>query len=167
MVMLSDPVDSGFVSSLARPGGNTTGVGSFALELSTKQLQLLTEALPSVTRVGVLWQAHHLPKARRVQEIQEAAPALGLQIDSLAVDTPDELASAIQAGIQARVDALFTLQSDLTVGQRARILDLVGQTRLPAMYEVRDWTEAGGLMSLRTKLRRYAPARSVLRRPHP
>src|SRR3954471_5725095 len=76
IIMLSDPVDSGFVASLARPGGNITGVGSFALELSTKQLQLLAETVPSVARVGVLWQARHLSKARQLQEIQEAAPAL-------------------------------------------------------------------------------------------
>jgi putative tryptophan/tyrosine transport system substrate-binding protein len=146
-VMLSDPVDSGFVSSLARPGGNTTGVGSFALELSGKQLQLLAEAIPSVARVGVIWQARHVSKARQLQEILEAAPALDLQIESLPVDEPDDLPRAIRAAIQAPVDALFTLQSDLTVGQQARILELVGQARLPAMYEVRDWTETGGLMS--------------------
>ena len=147
IVMLSDPVESGFVGSLARPGGNITGLGSFALELSGKQLQLLGEAIPSVVRVGILWQARHLSKARQFKEIEDAAPALGLQVKSLAVDGPDELPSAIQAGIQAPVDALFALQSDLTVGQQARILELVRQARLPAMYEVRDWTEAGGLMS--------------------
>jgi putative tryptophan/tyrosine transport system substrate-binding protein len=147
IVMLSDPLDSGFVASLARPGGNITGLGSFAVELSGKQLQLLGEALPSVTRVGVLWQARHLSKARQLQQIQDAAAALGLQVESLAVSEPHELASAVQAGIQAKVNALFTLQSDLTAAHRGRIIELVAQAGLPAMYEVRDWTEAGGLMS--------------------
>ena len=147
IVTLSDPVESGFVASLARPGANITGVGSFALELSGKQLQLLGEAIPSVARVGVLWQARHPSKAIQFREIQDAAPALGIQVESLAVDTPQELASAIQVGIQAPVDALFTLQSDLTVAERLRILELVGQARLPAMYDDRDWPEAGGLMS--------------------
>jgi putative tryptophan/tyrosine transport system substrate-binding protein len=146
-VMLSDPVESGFVSSLARPGGNLTGLGSFALELSGKQLQLLAEAIPSVARVGVLWQVRHVSKAQQLKEIQDAAPVLGLQVESLPADGPNDLPGAIQAAIQAPVDALFTLQSDLTVGQQARILELVEQARLPGMYEVRDWTEAGGLLS--------------------
>ncbi len=147
IVMLSDPVDSGFVASLARPGGNITGLGSFALELSGKQLQLLQEAIPSVARVGVLWQAPHPSKSRQFKEIEDAAPALGMQVESLPAGDPHELASAIQAGIQAKVEALFTLQSDLTVGQQAQIIERVAQARLPAMYETRDWTEASGLMS--------------------
>jgi putative tryptophan/tyrosine transport system substrate-binding protein len=147
IVMLSDPVATGFVSSLARPGGNITGLGSFALELSGKQLQLLREAIPSVARVGVLWQTPHPGKVGQLKEIQEAGAALGIGIESLAVGEPQQLASAIQAGIQARVDAVFPLQSDLTVQQRAPIVDLVAQAGLPAMYEYRDWTEAGGLLS--------------------
>jgi putative ABC transport system substrate-binding protein len=97
--------------------------------------------------VGVLWEASHPSKARQFKEIQDAAPALGIQVASLAVGGPSDLAGAIQAGIEARVDAVFTLQSDLTVPLRARILELVAQARLPAMYEVREWSEAGGLLS--------------------
>jgi putative tryptophan/tyrosine transport system substrate-binding protein len=97
--------------------------------------------------VGVLWQAPHPSKARQLGEVQGAAPALGVQVESLAVGDPHELASAIHTGVQAKVDAIFTLQSDLTVGQQARIIELMAQARLPAMYEGRDWTEAGGLMS--------------------
>jgi putative ABC transport system substrate-binding protein len=147
IVMLSDPLENGFVASLARPDGNITGLGSFALQLSGKQLQLLRDALPSLARVGVLWEASHPSKARQFKEIQDAAPALGIQVASLAVGGPSDLAGAIQAGIEARVDAVFTLQSDLTVPLRARILELVAQARLPAMYEIREWSEAGGLLS--------------------
>ena len=146
IVMLSDPLEGGFVASLARPGGNITGLGSFALELSGKQLQLLREAIPSVARVGVLWEGGNPSKVRQFREIQDAARVLGIQVESLAVDGPDALASAIRAGIQAKVDAIYTLQSDLTVRQRARILDLVAQPQVPTMYESRDWIEAGGLM---------------------
>jgi putative tryptophan/tyrosine transport system substrate-binding protein len=147
IVMLSDPVESGFVASLARPGGNLTGLGSFAPELSGKQLQLLREAVPSVARVGVVWQTPHPGKLGQLREIEGAAPALGIQIESLAIGEPQQLTSAIQAGAQANVDAFFPLQSDLTVQQRPAILDLVAQTHLPAVYEYRDWVEAGGLMS--------------------
>jgi putative ABC transport system substrate-binding protein len=147
IVMLSDPVESGYVASLARPGGNITGLGSFALGLGAKALQLLAEAIPSVTRVGVLWEASNPTKPRQVKEIQEAGTALGIHVESLAVDEPHQVASAVQAGIEARLDAIFTLQTELTIAQRPRILELLAQARLPAMYEIRDWTEAGGLMS--------------------
>ena len=146
IVMLSDPLESGFVTSLARPGGNITGLGSFALELSGKQLQLLVEATPSVARVGVLWERRNPSKARQLKEIQDAALVLGIQVESLAVEEPHDLDSAVRAGIQARVDAIFTLQSVLTGGQKARIIELVAQAQVPAMYESSEWTEAGGLM---------------------
>jgi putative ABC transport system substrate-binding protein len=147
MVMISDPVESNLVASLARPGGNITGVGAFALELSGKHLQLLAEAIPSVARVGVLWEGAHPTKPRQVKEIQEAGTTLRIHVESLPIDEAHDVADAIQAGIQARVDALLTLQSNLTSAHRARILELVAQARLPAMYEIRDWTEAGGLLS--------------------
>ncbi len=157
IVMLTDPVESDFVASLARPGDNITGLGSFALELSGKQLQLLVEAIPSVARVGVLWQASNPAKARQFKEIQDAALVLGIHVESLAVDEPQDLASAIQAGIQGRVDAIFALQSNLTAEHRVRIVELVAQARLPAMYEIREWTAAGGLMS-------YGPSFSAMHR---
>jgi putative tryptophan/tyrosine transport system substrate-binding protein len=147
IVTLTNPVESGFVASLARPGGNITGVGAFALELSGKQLQLLAEAIPSVARVGVLWQASQPGRSRQLQEVQEAASALGIEVESLAVGDAQQLARIIQSGIQARIDALFALQSNLLVTQLDRILDWVAEGRLPGMYEDRQWTEAGGLMS--------------------
>jgi len=147
IVVLSDPVEAGFVASVARPGGNITGLGSFQLQLSRKQLELLREAVPSVTRVGVLWERSHAGRARQFKEIQDAAPALGIDIASLAVGDPSELADAVRDASQARVDAMFVLQSDLTVAQQPRIVDLMAQTRLPAMYVIKDWVEVGGLMS--------------------
>jgi putative ABC transport system substrate-binding protein len=149
IVMLSDPVASGFVASLASPGSNITGLGSFgtAVGLRGKALQLLVEAIPSVARVGVLWDASNQYASSVVQVIQEAGPALGVHVEWLAISEPHELASAIQAGMEARLDAIYTLQTELTIGQRLRILELLAQARLPAMYEIRDWTEAGGLMS--------------------
>jgi putative ABC transport system substrate-binding protein len=146
IVMLSDPQESGFVASLARPGGNITGLGSFALELSGKQLQLLVEVTPSVARVGVLWERRNPSKARQLKELQDAAQVLGIQIESLALEEPHDLDSAVRAGSQARVDAIFTLQSVLTAGQKARIIELVAQAQVPAIYESSEWTEAGGLM---------------------
>ena len=147
IVMLSDPVEGGFVASYARPGGNITGLGSFQLELSRKQLELLREAVPSVTREGVLWERSHPGRARQFKEIQDTAPALSLDVASQAVGDPTELANAIRDASQSRVDAIFVLQSDLTVAQQPRIIELVAQARLPAMYVIRDWVEAGGLMS--------------------
>jgi putative ABC transport system substrate-binding protein len=147
IVMLSDPVESGFVASLARPGGNITGLGSFKLALVGKALQLLAETIPTVMRVGVLWDASNLTTPRQAQAIQEAGTALGIHIESLAIREPHDVASAVQAGIEARLDAIYTLQTELTLRLRPQILELVAQARLPAMYEIRDWTEAGGLMS--------------------
>ncbi len=149
IVMLSDPVASGFVASLARPGGNITGLGSFgsAVALRGKAFQLLVETIPAVARVGILWEASNPIVRSQVQQLQEAGPALGVHVESLAISEPHELASAVQAGIEARLDAIYTLQTELTIAQRPRILELLAQARLPAMYEIRDWTEAGGLMS--------------------
>ena len=149
IVMLSDPVERGFVASLARPGANITGLGSFgsAVGLRGKALQLLVEAIPSVARVGILWEASNPIVRSQVQQIQEAGPALGVHVESLAVSEPHEVATAVQAAIEARLDGIYTLQTELTIGQRPRILELMVQARLPAMYEIRDWTEAGGLMS--------------------
>jgi putative tryptophan/tyrosine transport system substrate-binding protein len=146
IVMLSDPLESGFVTSLARPGGNITGLGSFALELGGKQLQLLVEVTPSAARVGVLWERRNPSRARQLKELQDAAQVLGIQIESLAVEEPHDLDSAVRAGSQARVDAIFTLQSVLTAGHKARIIELLAQAQVPAMYESSEWTEAGGLM---------------------
>jgi putative ABC transport system substrate-binding protein len=151
IVMLSDPVANGFVASLARPGSNITGLGSFgsAGGLRGKAFQLLVEAIPSVTRLGVLWETSpsHPIAGSLVQQIQEAGPALRVHVESLAISEPHEVASAVQAAIEARLDAIYTLQTELTIAQRPQILELVAQARLPAMYEIRDWTEAGGLMS--------------------
>jgi putative ABC transport system substrate-binding protein len=148
-VMLSDPVANGFVASLARPGGNLTGLGSFgsAVGLRGKAFQLLVEAIPSVARLGILWDAANPPLQAAIPQIQEAGSAWGVHVESLAIREPHEVASAVQAAIEARLGAIYTLQTELTIAQRPRILDLVAQARLPAMYEIRDWTEAGGLMS--------------------
>jgi putative ABC transport system substrate-binding protein len=149
IVMLSDPVANGFVASLARPGGNITGLGSFgsAVGLRGKAFQLLVEAIPSVARLGILWQASNAIAGSMIQQIQESGKALGVHVESLAISEPHEVASAVQAAIEARLDAIYTLQTELTIAQRPRILEVMAQARLPAMYEIRDWTEAGGLMS--------------------
>jgi putative ABC transport system substrate-binding protein len=108
---------------------------------------LLREAIPAAGRVGILWETANPTKPRQVQEIQEAGAALGIRVESLAINAPHEIPTAIQAAIDGRLDAIFTLQTELTIAQRPRILELAAQAQVPGMYEIRDWTEAGGLMS--------------------
>jgi putative ABC transport system substrate-binding protein len=157
IVMLSDPLESGLVTSLARPAGNMTGLGSFALELSGKQLQMLRESIPAMTRVGVLWEGRHPSKIQQFKEIQDAAPALGLQVVSFPFGDPADLASTVQAAAQSGIDAMFVLQSDLTTPLRPRIVELMANERLPAMYEAREWAVAGGLLS-------YGPSFTAMHR---
>jgi len=147
MVAGADPVGSGLVASLARPGGNLTGSSALSPELSGKRLQLLTEALPGVSRVAVLWNPADPAKALDVRETQAAGQALGVQLQLLEVRGPEEFESAFAAMTRDRAEALITLGDPLTVSHRMRIVDLAAKSRLPTMYDVREFVEAGGLMA--------------------
>jgi ABC-type uncharacterized transport system substrate-binding protein len=143
----SDPVGAGLVASLARPGGNITGLTAIAAELAGKRLELLKETLPKLTRVGVLWNPTDQGSAQGLKEIEIAAPTLGLEIQSLQVRSPSNFESAFKAAIAGRTRALQVLQSGLINSHRNRIVEFATKNRLPTIFADAAVVEAGGLMS--------------------
>ena len=153
-VSISDPVASGLVTSLARPGGNITGLSIVAVELSGKRLELLKEAVPSVTRVAFIWNSANPAQAPQWGEAQAAAQALGLQLQSLEVRSANDFDSAFEAALKERVQALITTPEALFGTHLKRIVEFAAKNRLPTMYGNPQFVDAGGLMS-------YAPDYTV------
>jgi ABC-type uncharacterized transport system substrate-binding protein len=147
MAFDSDPVGSGFVASLARPGGNITGLSSLSPELSGKRLELLKETVPKVLRVAVLGNPGNTATALNFKEAEVAARAYGLQIQSLEVRGPNDLDSAFSTMTKWRADAVLPLGDSVVVFHRERIVNFATKNRLPSMHGDRAWVEAGGLMS--------------------
>jgi putative ABC transport system substrate-binding protein len=147
MVASADPVGSGLVASLARPGGNLTGLSALSPELSGKRLELLREAIPGASRIAVLMNPTNPAKARNVREIQTVAQTLGVQLQTLEVRGPDEFEGAFAALTREHAEALLVLGDPMALTYRIRIVDLVAKGRLPAMYDLREFVEAGGLMA--------------------
>jgi putative tryptophan/tyrosine transport system substrate-binding protein len=143
---VGDAVDSGLVSSLARPGGNATGLTFLAPELDGKRLELLKEAFPKVTRVAFLWR---VPAARGdpLKEAEAVAKTLGLRLQSVGVKGPDDFESAFKAAKSGGAEALIVISNPLSNTYRARIVDLAAKNRLPGIYPSTDFVEDGGLMS--------------------
>ena len=146
MTVSADAVGGGLVSSLARPGGNVTGLSILLAETSVKRLQLLKEAVPKVSRVAVLWDPATPFHAAMLKEIDAAAPSLRLQPFDIAVKGRDDLGSALSEITKARADALFVSQGMAPAAQR-QLLDFAAQKRLPTMFLLKDYVPAGGLMS--------------------
>ena len=142
-----DPVEEGLVASLARPGGNVTGLYSLYAELGPKRLELFREALPGLTRVGVLWNPEHPYAAVRLQELQAAARALGVQLLPLDARRAEDLDAAFRAAVRERVGGVMTLRNPLIVTNMRRIVALASAAGLPTMYDERAFVEAGGFMS--------------------
>ena len=147
MAISGDPVASGVVASLARPGGNVTGMSSMSPQLSGKRLELLRDALPGIGRVAVLWNADDPVKALDYQETEHAAVLLGLTLQPLPVRTAGEFASAVEAARHSQADALLALGDTLTVVNLARLVDLATASNLPLMHEPRQAAMAGALLS--------------------
>ena len=147
MAFDSDPVGSGFVASLARPGGNITGLSSLSPELSGKRLELLKETVPKLLRVAVLGNPGNTATALNFKEAEVAARAYGLQILSLEVRGPNDLENALSTITKGRADALLPLGDSVVVFHRQRIVNFATKNRLPAMYPNIEWVDAGGLMS--------------------
>jgi ABC-type uncharacterized transport system substrate-binding protein len=143
-----DPVGSGFVASLARPGANITGmtVQQGAEGLSGKWPELIKEAVPAVTRVAYLWNPANPPSAANFALVQRVAPALGMTIHSFPVQRPGEFDGAFAHMASARVGALVVDPSPPMIADQARLADLAMKYRLPAISEQRDFVAAGGLM---------------------
>ncbi len=145
VAMTDDLVDSGLVASLARSGGNITGVTIMAPGLSAKRLELLKEVVPQVSRVAALWDPSTGPS--QVKALEVAAQALGMQLHVLEVRGADEIARAFEAMQQQGAEALNVLASPLLHAQRKAIIDHAAKHRLPAIYQWRESAEDGGLMS--------------------
>jgi putative ABC transport system substrate-binding protein len=148
MVITGDPVAAGLVNSLARPGGNVTGVTRLMRELSGKRLELLKEAIPTIARVGVLSDANNVTSINLFKEYESAARALKIPLQSLEVRGPNpDLEGAFQAVAKARISALITVRNPVLIRNSKRIAELAIKNRLPSMCEGSDFVEAGGLMS--------------------
>ena len=147
VVSAGDVVDTGLVASLARPGGNVTGVNDPAAVLSAKRLEILKELVPAAKRVAVLWNAGNYAMTLRYREIEKAAQVLGMSVEPLGVREPDDFDVALAAMTRARPDALMMVTDALTILNRQRVLDYVGSHQIPAMYEFGFVVQAGGLIS--------------------
>jgi putative ABC transport system substrate-binding protein len=148
MVILSDPVATGIVDSLARPGENITGLTRLTRELSGKRLELLQEAVPRISRVGVLWDTDAPGAAIAFKEYQAAAGALKIQLQSLEVRGPDpHFEGAFRVAAKTHSGALVIINNALVRRYSKRIADLAIKNRLPSIYEGRGYVEGGGLMS--------------------
>jgi putative tryptophan/tyrosine transport system substrate-binding protein len=143
----NEPVEAGLVASLARPGGNVTGLSLMNSQLSAKRLEILKEAVPAVSRVAVLAWPLQATVERDWNETQVAAQALDLQMQRLDVQRADEFASAFEAAIRKGADALVVLPNSFFARERVSIIELAAMHRLPAMYEQRQFAEAGGLVA--------------------
>jgi putative tryptophan/tyrosine transport system substrate-binding protein len=152
MASAGDPVRTGLVASLARPGGNVTGLSTLTPDLGGKRLQLVKELLPGVARVAVLWNAANPYTVLLVREIEAAARTLRVQIQSLEVRGPDDFQNVLPTAISGGAGALVVVDDPLTVSSRTLIVSFAAQHRLPAMYGFREFAEAGGLMAFGANL---------------
>ena len=146
----ADPITSGLVNSLARPGGNVTGLSSSGPELVGKGLELLKQAVPGVNRVAALWHRDYPERTQRdiLEQADVAARALGVHLQFVeARGGPENFDRAFSELTRARADALTVLTSVLFISERRRLVDLAARNRLPVVYPVRDFVDDGGLMS--------------------
>ena len=162
MAQDSDPVGSGFVASLARPGGNITGLSTLAPEISGKQLELLKEIVPKLSRVAVLGTSTNPGNAQSLREMELAAGAFKVQLQYLDVLDPKDIETAFRAASKGRAEAVLVLQSPVFNSQRTQIADLAVKNRLPAIYPRPEFVEDGGLMTYGVEHYRLVPARRHL-----
>ena len=141
-----DPVGTGFVASLARPGGNITGLSTLAPELSGKRLEILREVVPKLSRVAVLGTSTGAGYAQMIKEIEPAAKAFKVQLQYLDVLDSKDIETAFRAAAKGRADGVLTLPSAVFTSQRTQIVELAAKNRLPTIYPNSLYVEAGGLM---------------------
>jgi putative tryptophan/tyrosine transport system substrate-binding protein len=143
----TDPVGNGFVASLARPGGNITGLSSLAPEISGKQLELLKEVVPKLSHVALLGNSTEPGNAQLLKETELAAGALAVQLQYLDVRNPKDIETAFRAASKGRADAVLVLTSQVFTSHRKQLVELAVKNRLPVTYFRREFVEDGGLMS--------------------
>jgi putative ABC transport system substrate-binding protein len=157
MASVGDPVGRGFVASLARPGGNITGVSNLAVALSGKWLEILSEAVPRLSQVAILRNVANPTHPLFWVEADKVAKGLGLKLQSLGVRTPEDIDPAFESMQKERVGAFVTLPDPLLTGQRVRIADLAAKAHLPGIAAFRENAETGTLMA-------YGPSLAANRR---
>jgi putative tryptophan/tyrosine transport system substrate-binding protein len=146
-VTVADPVGSGLVASLARPGGNVTGMSSLFGPLVQKRLELLKEAAPHTSRVACLYESSDPGSPATLQLLMEAARPLGVTVEALGVQAPEDFDHVFEAATRLPADAVLAMQGPLFRSQMRRIVDFAAKHRLPAVYAWREAVDAGGLMS--------------------
>jgi putative ABC transport system substrate-binding protein len=142
-----DPIGNGFVASLARPGGNITGLSSIAPEISGKQLELLKEIVPKLSRVAVFGESDNPGNAKRLKEVEHTAAGLGAHLQYLNIATGKDIAAAFQAARKERAAAVLVLGGPVLGNHRDTLADLAVKSRLPAAYSREEYVDAGGLMT--------------------
>ena len=147
IAVVADPVGSGLVASLAHPGGNVTGLSNMSIEVSTKRMQLLKQAIPRLTRVAVLWNPATPWHPKAVEDLKAAAPSLAIELNFVGARTPEEIGPAFSAMTRARAQALYVIVDALFLTHRTTLLKLASKARLPVISGEKDFAEAGGLMS--------------------
>lgn len=147
MAFDDDPVGSGFVASLARPGGNITGLATLAPEISGKHLELLKEIVPRLSRVAVIGDSSRAGNAQALREVELAAGAFGVQLQYLDVQCPKDFETAFRAANKRRADAVLVLASPVFAVHRTQLADLAMKHRVPAIYPASQYVEDGGLMT--------------------
>src|SRR5215470_8243384 len=147
MYSVADPVGTGLVASLAYPGGNVTGLSNLYEDLGGKQLELLKEAFPKISRMAVLWDPVNVANVLMLKDLKVAAGTLRITLQPLEVHVPDDLEPAFAAITRERASALSVLMNSVTGTYRSRIVDFAAKSRLPAMYDQSRWVDAGDLMS--------------------
>ncbi len=157
MASVGDPVGRGFVASLARPGGNITGVSNLAVALSGKWLEILSEAVPRLSQVAILRNVANPTHPLFWMEAEKVAKRLGLKLQSLGVRTPEDIDAAFESMQKERVGAFVTLPDPLLTGQRVRIAGLAAKAHLPGIAAFRENAETGTLMA-------YGPSLAANRR---
>jgi putative tryptophan/tyrosine transport system substrate-binding protein len=148
MAQDNDPVVNGFVASLAQPGGNITGLSNIAPEISGKQLELLKEIIPKLSRVAVFGASANNPgNVQQLREIELAAAAFKVKLQYLAVLSPTDIETAFQAAVKGRADAVLVLRGPIFNSRRTQIVKLAVKNRLPAIYNRSEYVVDGGLMT--------------------
>jgi putative tryptophan/tyrosine transport system substrate-binding protein len=147
MASVGDALGAGYITSLARPGGNLTGLTLFSTDQSAKRLQLLKDIVPNLTRVAVLWNGNASGHRLQLQEMELAGPGLGIALQSFPIRGADQIDMNLRAAIRANAQAIVTMDDPLIQSQRARIVGFAMQERMPVMGEFKAVPEAGGLAS--------------------
>ena len=153
LIAVGDPVDSGLVKSLARPGGNSTGLSIMSVELAPKRLEMLRSMAPKVTRVAVLVNPSNPSNSLVLKNVQAAGQTLGVKIFAVEASTPQEIATAFSEIARQKAGALMVTQEALFTQQKNQIVELAAKQRLPSISASGEYVEAGGLMSYGQNLR--------------